>query len=115
MLIQYIKHEKHVVEEDHVVNAIRKCDICDKEITGPHFELLSFHDEWGNDSIDSARIMDCCDSSCLHKVIDMYLIDIETYPSMELQISYELEPVSSRDLSKINEDAEQRMEDLYLS
>ena len=108
MLIQYIKREKHAVEEVRVVDAIRKCDICGREITGPHFELLSFHSGWWNDPIDSTRIMDCCDSSCLRKVIDMYLIGIETNPGTNLRISYKMEAISSRDLSKIDKDAEQR-------
>ena len=40
--------------------------------------------------------------------VDQYLIDIETYPSMELQIWYKRRAISKRDLVEINEDAEQR-------
>lgn len=113
MLIQYIKREKHAVEEVRVVDAIRKCDICGREITGPHFELVSFHSGWWNDPIDSIRVMDCCDSACLRKgVIDTYLIGIENNPGTNLRISYKTEAISSRDLSKIDKDAEQRMGEL---
>ena len=112
MLIQYIKHEKHVVEEDHVVNAIRKCDICGKEITNPYFEIVSSHYEWMNDSLESFKTHDCCCGNCLRRAIDMYIVAVDTCPSMEFDISYVQEAVSSRDLSKIDKDAEQRMGEL---
>lgn len=115
MLIQYIRHEKHVIEEDYVVNAIRKCDICGKEITNPYFEIVSSHYEWMNDSLESFKTIDCCCGSCLRRAIDMYIVAVDTCPSIEFDISYELEAVSSQDLSKIDEDAEQRMEDISMN
>lgn len=114
MLIQFVKNEKRVVRDLFVANAIRRCDICGKEITGPYFEVMSSHSEWGNDSIDSIRIIDCCGSACLHHTVDRYLIDIETYPSMELQIWHKRQAISKRDLAEINEDAEQRLTTLKI-
>ena len=108
MLIQFVKNEERVVRGLFVADAVRRCDICGKEITGPYFEVMSSHCEWGNDSIDSIRVIDCCDSTCLHHTVDQYLIDIETYPSMELQIWYRRQAISKRDLVEIDEDAEQR-------
>ena len=108
MLIQFVKNEERVVRGLFVADAVRRCDICGKEIIGPYFEVMSSHCEWGNDSIDSIRVIDCCDSTCLHHAVDQYLIDIETYPSMELQIWYRRQAISKRDLVEIDEDAEQR-------
>ena len=107
MLIQFVKNEERVVRGLYVTNAVRQCDICGKEITGPYFEVMTSHSEC-DDVVDSIRLIDCCDSACLHRTVDQYLIDIETYPSMELQIWYKRQAISKRDLVEINEDAEQK-------
>ena len=107
MLIQFVKNEERVVRGLFVADAVRRCDICGKEITGPYFEVMTSHSEC-DDVLDSIRLIDCCDSACLHNAVDQYLIDIETYPSMEFQIWYRRQAISKRDLVEIDEDAEQR-------
>ena len=108
MLIQFVKNEERVVRGLFVSDAVRRCDICGKEITGPYFEVMTSHSEC-DDVLDSIRLIDCCDSACLHHAVDQYLIDIETHPSMEFQIWYKRQAISKRDLVEINEDAEQRL------
>lgn len=110
MLIQFVKNEERVVRSLFVTDAVRRCDICGKEITGPYFEVMTSHSEWGNDSIESIRLIDCCDSTCLHHAVDRYRNDLETYPSMELQVWHKSRAISNKDLAEIDEDAEQRME-----
>lgn len=110
MLIQFVKNEERVVKVPIIARAVRSCDICGKEITGPYFEVMTSHSEWGNDSIESIRLIDCCDSTCLHHAVDRYRIDLEIYPSMELQVWHKSRAISKKDLTEIDEDAEQRME-----
>lgn len=71
--LTYTKTEKVMVSEK------RYCDICEKEITGPHFEVCTGHHDWGNDSIDSIAHIDACSAECLSKVFLLYAERAEKY------------------------------------
>lgn len=57
------------------VSEKRYCDICGKEITGPHWQIETGHYDWGNDSCESWDNQDVCSVECLAKVHDRYVKD----------------------------------------
>lgn len=57
------------------VNEDILCDICQQKIDdkkGYYFVRMG-HNDWGNDSGDSAESFDICDSECLYKLFDAYI------------------------------------------
>lgn len=55
----YIKKEKVMVSEK------RYCDVCNKEITGHHWQVTTGHNDWGSDSCESIEHYDVCSPLCL--------------------------------------------------
>lgn len=54
-----------------------KCDICKKEISGKYWNLTTYHNDWGNDSVDSYSHSDLCSRECINKALDKYIEDCE--------------------------------------
>ena len=63
----YTKTERVLTSEK------RYCDMCKKEITGPHWEISTWHNDWGNDSCESFEYIDICSSDCLRKTFEKYI------------------------------------------
>ena len=59
----------------HKVNIVKaiKCDVCGKEFTGKYWRLITHHNDWGNDSIDSLEYYDLCSRECIDKRLDIYI------------------------------------------
>lgn len=55
----YTKTERVLVSEK------RFCDVCGKEITGPYWDIVTGHFDWGNDSCESRKNTDACSVECL--------------------------------------------------
>lgn len=55
----YTKTERVLVSEK------RYCDCCNKEIVGPHWQVMTGHLDWGNDSVESIEHKDACSVECL--------------------------------------------------
>jgi hypothetical protein len=76
---------KKVVHEERVV-VNTKCDICKKDIPGTAlYAVLTGHNDWGNDSVDSIRNDDVCSDECLRVAFQAYL-DEEHHSSKYINI-----------------------------
>lgn len=65
--------EKTLVSERRYCDICRRyCDICSKEITGHFWDVITGHNDWGNDSYESIESFDVCSVECLGKVFDNY-------------------------------------------
>ena len=61
----------------------RKCDICNRDIEQVHpgvknpeynyFVIHTWHDDWGNDSVDSHERMDACCPECAMRYANGYI------------------------------------------
>lgn len=84
-MVEQIKETKQVVAET-VVAKITKCDVCGKIICDSrhvhdilrdkvqdHYELSEWHNDWGNDSVDSIETFDICSKECLRKKFEAYV------------------------------------------
>ena len=66
----------------------RKCDVCKRdinEVTGAYgwykynyFLIHTWHNDWGNDSVDSHEYYDACCSECAIKFASKYLHDAQS-------------------------------------
>ena len=88
--------EKEIFEEKKIVmkNALVKkeiyCDVCktlirvktyesegnivkNELMTDRHFKVMTGHNDWGNDSIDSIKHKDICSKECLAEVFMNYI------------------------------------------
>lgn len=90
--------------EEVLVSEKRYCDCCNKEITGPHWQIITGHNDWGNDSIDSIHHIDVCSRDCLNSIFLEYLdssdhkgntkyFDIEHIPSKQVKGEIEYEEI----------------------
>lgn len=69
---------KHIDKITRIeIIACIKCDICGKEITGKYWRLTAYHNDWGNDSIDSYKHLDLCSRECINKTLDDYIKNCE--------------------------------------
>lgn len=78
-----IEAKKVLVTHDCVVG--KMCDVCEKEIPPtvvPHtygepvydyYEVVTHHNDWGNDSIDSYKHFDVCSQDCAYKLWEEYI------------------------------------------
>lgn len=85
MKITERKEVTHVEVEEVIVG--RKCDICNKEITKfdntgnyNYFLIHVWHNDWGNDSIESHRYMDACSPECVLKYVEEYVQNSYNHP-----------------------------------
>ena len=64
----------------------RKCDICGKPIEElrhygyNYFLIHTWHNDWGNDSIDSHEYKDACCPECVIKFTESYISDAYKKP-----------------------------------
>lgn len=78
-----IETKKILVTRECIVG--KKCDVCGKEIPPtavPHeygepvydyYEVTTYHNDWGNDSIDSYESRDACSPDCASKLWEEYI------------------------------------------
>ena len=65
----------------------RKCDVCKRDINKVadargwrkynYFLIHTWHNDWGNDSVDSNEYYDACCSECVIKFASKYLHDAQ--------------------------------------
>lgn len=73
------KKVTHVEVEDVIIG--RKCDICGSSITESkregcnYFLIHTWHNDWGNDSVDSHEYKDACSPECVMKFTGEYVRD----------------------------------------
>lgn len=68
-----------VVTRDCIVG--KKCDVCKKEIPPlvygepvyDYYEVTTYHNDWGNDSMDSYEYFDACSPDCAYKLWEEYI------------------------------------------
>ena len=65
----------HEVTEQVCVGETTYCDICKKEIdtNKGYWEVITGHNDWGNDSIDSIESFDVCSENCLIDKFKKYI------------------------------------------
>ena len=84
MKITEKKEVTHVTVDEVIVG--RKCDICGKQIERikyygyNYFLIHTWHNDWGNDSIESHEYMDACCPECVMKFAESYLSDAYKKP-----------------------------------
>jgi hypothetical protein len=49
------------------------CDKCGNHIVSRYYEVTKGHNDWGNDSIESIKIINICSDECLRKEISVYI------------------------------------------
>lgn len=88
--------KKVVHEEIKEVLVGRTCDFCKKPIEKDkyygfnYFVVHTWHNDWGNDSIDSHEYMDACCAECALKFATKYIQDAFARPinSHEIEIKH---------------------------
>jgi len=72
------KEVTHVTVDEVIIG--RKCDICGKNIEKAndlkdynYFVIHTWHNDWGNDSIDSHEYYDACCPECVMKFTKEYI------------------------------------------
>lgn len=74
MIKETYETKTYVKTESVLVSEKLYCDICGKEITGPHWSVMTGHHDWGNDSVDSVQHKDACSGLCLDRLFKEYVI-----------------------------------------
>ena len=69
-----IKETKQEIREVEVIVGI-KCDICGKNIKGKYWWLMTSHNDWGHDSVDSIKHYDLCSEKCVSNMFKEYFDD----------------------------------------
>lgn len=80
--------EKRIVEQEIVVSVTCTCDVCKKKIyekryndqrilSGKHertqyYKVTTWHNDWGNDSVDSIENYTICSPKCLDTLMKEY-------------------------------------------
>ena len=82
--------KEHLVTEKVCTEAHMICDICCKtEISGHHWYIRTFHNDWGNDSCDSVEGFDVCSIDCLKQKLDEYANESNNeYNTMEIEVEH---------------------------
>lgn len=88
------KKVTHVEVEDVIIG--RKCDICGSNITESeregynYFLIHTWHNDWGNDSIDSHEYKDACSPECVMKFTEEYVRDsfIRKFNTKSIEIEH---------------------------
>ncbi len=66
-----------------------KCDVCGKNIKGDFWNVITSHNDWGNDSCDSVERFDVCSRECIDKKIDEYMQNCKHSYTQEFQLEQE--------------------------
>ena len=93
-----ITEKKEVIKkqiERVIVGA--KCDLCKKPIEKidchnyNYFVVHTWHNDWGNDSVDSHQYQDACSPECVMKMLKPYLEYAYKHPynSMGVEVTHE--------------------------
>lgn len=48
------------------------CDVCKKEINNNYWEVVTGHNDWGRDSVDSIENYEVCSTECLDELFREY-------------------------------------------
>lgn len=75
------KITKTIIEKECVIS--KRCDVCGKDIPPtpksfageytPYYKIITHHNDWGNDSIDSYEYKDACSPECALKICQEYI------------------------------------------
>jgi len=91
MKITERKEVTHTQIDEIVIG--RKCDVCKRnikidEFNGHYnyFKIHTWHNDWGNDSIDSHDYFDACCPECVIKFTEKYIKDAFENPLNSRQI-----------------------------
>lgn len=107
MLKQYISRRAHTVVEEVIDHAERICDHCKKPITDHYWHVETYHDDWGNDSIDSIEYFDCCSPDCLREALETYICDSNNGSnSRAFEVEHINAPLTPREQNDILENGE---------
>ena len=80
-----IEERKEIVKKTvESVIVGRKCDVCGSEITEfisgglprgqyNYFAIRTWHNDWGNDSVESHEYYDACSPECVMKFAKLYI------------------------------------------
>ena len=65
----------HTVTERVCAKETMHCDVCNGVIEKHkgYWELITGHNDWGRDSVDSIENFDICSEACLRKKFDEYV------------------------------------------
>ena len=91
MLKEKYEVKERIVTENVCVGRHRICDICGKEIERDdgYWNCHTFHNDWGNDSVESHEYFDICSVECLKVKFDEYCDDSSTeYNTKEIKIEH---------------------------
>jgi len=89
------KEVTHVEVEEVIIG--RKCDICGNSIHAVdrignynYYLIHTFHNDWGNDSIDSHEYFDACSPECVMKFTERYIKNSfkDMYNSRQINIEH---------------------------
>lgn len=97
-----ITEQKEVVRKTvESVIVGRKCDVCDAEIKEfvfgglprgqyNYFVIHTWHNDWGNDSVDSQEYYDACSPECVMRFVKLYVEGAykDVTNTMEIEISH---------------------------
>ena len=75
-----------ITHEVKTVKAL-KCDVCGQEFTGDYWRLFTFHNDWGNDSVDSNEFYDLCSEECVRNALEEYLEKCKHSNTQEFELS----------------------------
>ena len=78
-----VQRKKQIIIRELVIG--KKCDVCGREIPPtsrtfprkeiPFFDVTTYHNDWGNDSVDSYEYFHACSPDCVMKMADGFLRD----------------------------------------
>ncbi|MBU3186520.1 hypothetical protein [Clostridium estertheticum] len=65
------------------------CDLCKQEIPTDsyYYEVITGHNDWGHDSVDSIEKFDICSDECLKKKFNEYLEESSKTKYIEIEKS----------------------------
>lgn len=67
--------EKYITKKEKILIGEKMyCDECGKEINGFYFNVVTGHNDWGNDSIDSIEDNHYCCIGCLGDTMVHYYV-----------------------------------------
>ena len=87
------KEAKEIIKTKNIIKEI-SCDQCSKIICDSHtskddtvsfFTAHTFHNDWGNDSVDSHNYIDFCGLECLLQYTKDYFKESEGTESLEVE------------------------------
>lgn len=95
---EIIKEETKTETITHTVETVVgiKCDVCGREIITcddigrrKYWELITCHNDWGNDSADSIEHFDLCSENCVRAKLETYFADCKHSYTQRFKLNQE--------------------------